>query len=38
MIRSGILNPQLNALLARVRHINTLVIAGRSFPSWPSYV
>ncbi len=35
MIRSGIINPNLLALLARVRHTNTLVIADRGFPSWP---
>jgi D-ribose pyranase len=31
----GILNPAINALLARVRHTNTLVIADRGFPFWP---
>ncbi|MFT5142734.1 MAG: D-ribose pyranase [Rhodothermales bacterium] len=35
MIRSGILNPGLLALLARFRHTNTIVIADRGFPSWP---
>jgi len=35
MLRTGILNPQINSLLARVRHTNTLVIADRGFPSWP---
>ncbi len=35
MLRSGILNPHLNSLLARVRHTNTLVIADRGFPFWP---
>ena len=35
MLRSGIVNPQLLALLARTRHTNTLVIADRGFPSWP---
>ena len=35
MIRSGILNPQINSLLARVRHTNLLVIADRGFPFWP---
>ncbi len=35
MLKTGILNPQLLALLARVRHTNTLVIADRGFPSWP---
>src|SRR3954467_3377157 len=35
MLVQGILNPQLLALLARVRHTNALVIADRGFPSWP---
>lgn len=35
MIKTGILNPQLNSLLARVRHTNALVIADRGFPFWP---
>ena len=35
MIKTGILNPQLLSLLARVRHTNTLVIADRGFPFWP---
>jgi D-ribose pyranase len=35
MIKSGILNPALLNLLARVRHTNTLVIADRGFPFWP---
>jgi D-ribose pyranase len=35
MLKSGILNPSLNSLLARVRHTNTLVIADRGFPFWP---
>lgn len=35
MLRRGILNPQLNSLLSRVRHTNTLVIADRGFPFWP---
>jgi D-ribose pyranase len=34
MLKSGILNPQIQSLLARVRHTNTLVIADRGFPSW----
>jgi D-ribose pyranase len=34
MLRTGILNPAINALLARVRHTNTLVIADRGFPCW----
>jgi D-ribose pyranase len=35
MLKTGILNPQINALLSRVRHTNTLVIADRGFPFWP---
>ena len=35
MLKTGILNPQLNSLLTRVRHTNTLVIADRGFPFWP---
>jgi D-ribose pyranase len=35
MLQKGILNPQLNSLLSRVRHTNTLVIADRGFPFWP---
>src|SRR5262245_50450305 len=35
MLKSGILNPQVASLLARVRHTNTLVIADRGFPFWP---
>ena len=35
MIIHGILNPQINSLLARVRHTNMLVIADRGFPYWP---
>ncbi|PTY03250.1 transport protein RbsD/FucU [Opitutaceae bacterium EW11] len=35
MLRTGILNPALLSLLARVRHTNTLVIADRGFPFWP---
>ncbi len=35
MLKSGILNPRLLALLAHVRHTNTLVIADRGFPFWP---
>ncbi len=34
MLKTGILNPQLASLLARVRHTNTLVIADRGFPYW----
>ena len=35
MLNTGILNPQILSLLARVRHTNTLVIADRGFPYWP---
>jgi len=35
MIKSGLLNPAVLQLLARVRHTNTLVIADRGFPFWP---
>jgi D-ribose pyranase len=35
MLRTGILNPHLLSLIARVRHTNTLVIADRGFPFWP---
>jgi len=36
MLKSGILNPHVNSLLSRVRHTNTLVIADRGFPFWPT--
>jgi D-ribose pyranase len=36
MLKTGILNPAINALLAKVRHTNTLVIADRGFPFFPS--
>ncbi|MEM6644959.1 MAG: D-ribose pyranase [Bacteroidota bacterium] len=36
MIRDGILNPAINNLISRVRHTNTLVIADRGFPFWPT--
>jgi len=35
MIKQGILNPQINSLISRVRHTNTLVIGDRGFPFWP---
>jgi D-ribose pyranase len=35
MLIGGILNPGINALLSRVRHTNTIVIADRGFPFWP---
>lgn len=35
MLKTGVLNPQLLSLLARVRHTNTVVISDRGFPFWP---
>lgn len=35
MLKTGILNPSILSLIARVRHTNTLVIADRGFPFWP---
>lgn len=35
MLVTGILNPHLLSLLARVRHTNALVISDRGFPFWP---
>ena len=35
MLKTGILNPDILSLMARVRHTNTLVIADRGFPYWP---
>lgn len=35
MLKTGILNPALLHLLARIRHMNTLVISDRGFPFWP---
>ena len=35
MVKTGILNPHLLSLLARVRHTNTIVISDRGFPFWP---
>lgn len=34
MLKTGLLNPHVLSLVARVRHTNTLVIADRGFPSW----
>ncbi len=34
MLKTGILNPDLASLIARVRHTNTLVIADHGFPFW----
>ena len=35
MLKSGIINPAILSLIARVRHTNMLVIADRGFPFWP---
>jgi len=35
MLDTGILNPHVLDLLARIRHTNTLVISDRGFPFWP---
>ena len=35
MLKTGILNPHILSLLARVRHTNALVISDRGFPFWP---
>jgi D-ribose pyranase len=35
MLQTGLLNPRVLDLVARVRHTNTLVIADRGFPFWP---
>jgi D-ribose pyranase len=35
MLKTGILNPAILSLIARVRHTNMLVIADRGFPFWP---
>ncbi len=34
MLQTGILNPHLLELVARIRHTNTLVIADWAFPFW----
>jgi len=36
MLKTGILNPDINSLLSRVRHTNLIVIADRGFPFWPA--
>src|SRR5579859_2028622 len=36
MLKTGLLNPQMTSLLGRIRHTNTLVIADRGFPFWPT--
>jgi D-ribose pyranase len=35
MLQTGILNPHVLDLIARIRHTNTLVIADWAFPFWP---
>ncbi len=35
MLQTGILNPHVLELIARIRHTNTLVIADWAFPYWP---
>ena len=35
MLKTGILNPSILSLIARVRHTNALVISDRGFPFWP---
>lgn len=35
MYHTPILNPDLNELLGRIRHTNTLVISDKGFPFWP---
>lgn len=35
MLQTGILNPHVLDLVARVRHTNTLVISDWAFPFWP---
>jgi len=35
MLKTGILNPALLELIARIRHTNLIVIADRGFPFWP---
>jgi len=36
MYHTPLLNPGLNELLGRIRHTNTLVIADKGFPFWPT--
>ena len=36
MLRTGILNPGVLHLVSRIRHTNTIVIADRGFPFWPT--
>lgn len=34
MLQTGIINPHILSLVARIRHTNTLVIADWAFPHW----
>jgi len=36
MVRYRNSEPQINSLLSRVRHTNTLLITDRGFPYWPT--
>ena len=36
MLKTGILNPEVLQLMGRFRHTNTIVIADRGFPFWPT--
>ena len=36
MLKTGLLNPHVLSLLARVRHTNLLVISDLGFPFWPT--
>lgn len=35
MLQTGIINPHVLDLIARIRHTNTLVISDWAFPFWP---
>jgi D-ribose pyranase len=35
MLKTGIINPAVLELIARIRHTNLIVIADRGFPFWP---
>ena len=35
MLQTGLLNPHVLDLIARIRHTNTLVISDWAFPYWP---
>lgn len=36
MLKNGILNPEINSLVSRIRHTNMLVISDRGFPFFPT--